>query len=85
MEFRNLEEKLENYFDLPVTPLQTRAMPQKCHSNLRIHSNGTLSNRHTMTSCPKKDVINANVTKSCITISHPGISFSRINRYSVPK
>ena len=59
-------------------------MPQKCHSNLRIHSNGTRSNKQTMTSCPKKDVINANVTKSCITISHPGISFSRINRYSVP-
>ena len=69
---------------LPVATLQTNARAQKCHSKRRIHSKGNLSNRQTMMNWPKYEAIRAKVTNSWTTISHPGSSFSRINRYSSP-
>ena len=56
---------------LPVSPLQTRANPQKCHSNLRMISRGYRRNRATITPRPTIDAIRANVTNSWTTINQP--------------
>ena len=53
-------------------------------SNRKIHSRGHRKSKETITSRPKMAKISVKDTKSCTTISQPGINFSRMSLYSSP-